>query len=367
MGYDSDAEIKSMIRKIELRTRISASPIRLKIFPPDSRADQDPWINGGLCFGHIDMLYGACDAVWYRESNRPWYDPMNKRYSAINEIPILAIEGTLALERKSSGSAQYQRFSHALGAVLSGVIGVYYLRKSRTVSKMRYDLPKAALNVSQIHDVPCLITNEIQNVEDLVRSIKRDDAREQDRVIARVKQEMKHYYQMNCPSKYLDIERYCDGRSTAKMNDNNYFKILSTNMANLTTAQKRGGHILLGEYLIAKYMLNATRFDKQIWCFLPRLTRQDTVDLNASNKKEWKILWHDCEGRVVTLEDFEGVNSSLSSAIARIRDRPLDRSSGYYDEWREIVQKLMQQIHDGVIRPKTDKKGAPLEVFKYFK
>jgi len=353
MGYDSDAEIKSMIRGIEERTRINESPIRLRLFPPDSRADQESWINGGLCFGHIDMMYGACDAVWYRESTRPWYDPMNKKYSALNEIPILAIEGTLALERRSSGSAQYQRFSHALGAVLSGVTGVYYLRKSRTVSKMRYDLPKAALNASQIHGAPYLVTNEIQDIEDLIGSIKRNDTRERDRVVARIKQEMENYYQINCPSEYFDIERYCDGRSTAKMNDSNYLKILSTNIENLTTAQKRGGHILLGEYLIAKYMLNVTRFDKQIWCFLPRLTRRDIADLNASNKKEWRILWHDSGGRVVTLEDFEGVNSSFSDTIAGMRDKPLDRSSRYYEEWREIVQKLMQQIHDGTIHFKS--------------
>ena len=67
-----------------------------------------------MTFSYQKTNYGSCDLAYVDSKT---------------EKPYLAIEGTDALNRGSSGNAQYQRFHHALGAVKNGFIGVYYLRK----------------------------------------------------------------------------------------------------------------------------------------------------------------------------------------------------------------------------------------------
>jgi hypothetical protein len=349
MAVSSDAVVKQLLQEIGNRGKL-----KLRIFPEDNNSDQKPWIDGGLSFGKRDLLYGSCDGAWYTEEK--WIDPQNK--VTVDSKPIIAVEGTLALERGSTGSAQYQRFFHALGAVLSGVIGIYYLRqqekhiyKGREVSsKIRYDLPMAALNASDIHNTPYLVITNINDIKKLVTDLGNENLVQVEKTIKEIKEKMKKYFQDNAPKEYKNIEEYCKGRSIAKDAKGNFIKILSTNYQNLTLSEKRGGHIMLGEYFIAKYMLKGN-----LIMFLPRLSRKDIEKLNASNKKEWKVLWEDSNGMVLTIEDFDGISEDMKRMILKCNS---------YSEWLGLIKVLLDKIRKNEIRIRDDFKPPVIKKVK---
>ena len=102
---------------------------------------------------HENVDYGSCDACWYVVEN------------GVSK-PIIALEGTDALNRKSSGNAQYQRFHHALGAVKNNLIGVYYLKKG--IDKIQEDLYGIAYFASQKEQGTYLIIDDLQVLKDLL-------------------------------------------------------------------------------------------------------------------------------------------------------------------------------------------------------
>lgn len=341
MAFDSDAIIKKMLEDIG-----DCGDLKLKIFPEDNKSDQRSWIEGGLSFGNKNLLYGSCDAVWYKEEE--WLDPFNKQ--KYPHKPIIAVEGSLALERGSVGSAQYQRFSHALGAVKSGVIGIYFLRGElphmykgkEQMGKMRYDLPKAALNASEIHGSDYLIITDYEDLKEIIKAVAYNKDVKQ--IISRIKDKMAKYFQENFQKKYKNMGEYFQERSFAKDKNGNIFKILSTNYRNLTLASQRGGHIFGGEYFVGKYMLK-----EQIYMFLPRLTMEEINKLNDSNKKEWNLVWEDSGGKIVTIDDFEGVSTILKQEINTIRNAPAKQGTVSRQQWDSIRIRLIEGINNGKI------------------
>jgi len=368
MAYDSDAIIKEMLKRIG-----NCGCLKLKIFPEDNKSDQLPWIEGGLSFGKKGLLYGSCDGVWYKEEE--WRDPFNEE--KYKHKPIIAVEGTLALERGSVGSAQYQRFFHALGAVKSGVIGVYFLRGElphvykgkEQKGKMRYDLPKAALNASEMHSCDYLIITDYQDLKELIEAVGYN--KNVKGVITRIKAHMESYFNENFKKRFKNMTEYFEKRSFAKDKEGHIFKILSTNYRNLTLSSQRGGHIFSGEYFIGKYMLK-----KQIYMLLPRLTKEEIEKLNNSNKKEWNLVWDDSGGKIVTIEDFEGVDNGLIREINEIRYKPTKEGTAYRKKWDTIRSKLIAGINDGTIclkknlenfKPVNNKKTANKTLLDYSK
>lgn len=346
MAYDSDAIIKKMFEDIG-----DCGELKLKIFPEDNKSDQLPWVEGGLSFGKKNLLYGSCDAVWYKEEE--WLDPFNKQKSP--HKPMIAVEGSLALERGSVGSAQYQRFFHALGAVKSGVIGIYFLRGElphiykgkEQMGKMRYDLPKAALNASEMHDCDYLIITDYSDLKDIVEAVGHNKNVKQ--VIDRIKKKMAEYFNENFQKSYKDMKEYFQERSFARDKNGLPFKILSTNYRNLTLASQRGGHIFCGEYFVGKYMLK-----EQIYMFLPRLTKAEIKKLNGSNKKEWRIVWDDSGGKVVTIDDFEGFSDTLKNEVDRIRSASTKQGTITRQAWDSIRSKIIRGINEGRIYLKKE-------------
>lgn len=69
MAYKSDRIVKE-----ELLSIGNMGDLKLRIFPGDSRDDQIHWVDGGLCFGKRELLYGSCDGAWYVEES--WIDPL---------------------------------------------------------------------------------------------------------------------------------------------------------------------------------------------------------------------------------------------------------------------------------------------------
>ena len=150
MAQSSDEIIKREIIQVVGSLR---NGCRLRIFPEGSNDDQRLVSDGGLTFKSDSVSYGSCDAGWFFKDN----DKL---------IPFIGLEGTDALNRGSSGNAQYQRFHHALGAVKEGYIGVYYLRKGKSI--IQPDLYGMAYNASLIEKGIYLIVNDLQVINDLI-------------------------------------------------------------------------------------------------------------------------------------------------------------------------------------------------------
>ena len=130
MALSSDEIVK---REIIDHVGTSVGPFYARVFNEGSNDDQKLFSKGGLTFSFENQDYGSCDCAYITK------DKDN------NESAILAIEGTDCLGRGSSGSAQYQRFHHALGAVKNKIVGIYYLREGE--HKVQADLYRMALNI----------------------------------------------------------------------------------------------------------------------------------------------------------------------------------------------------------------------------
>jgi len=341
MAYKSDYIIKQELNSIgEIGT------LKLRIFPGSSRQDQIHWVDGGLCFGKTDMLYGANDGVWYLDEE--WEDPLSGGTS--DKKPVVAVEGTLALERGSSGNAQYQRFFHALGAVLSGVIGIYYLREGN--DPMRYDLPMAALHAGEMHKCDYFITTSLNDVKKVVEAVGLYgiSSTEYSNVSKVIKDKMRDYFNQALTRIHSgNIDDYFKHRSIIRLADGTNIKYLAGNYRNFTESSQRGGHVVLGEFLLAKYFLK-----EEFYCLLPRLTSSEISRLDNSDKKEWKIMRADKLGKVITMEDLEGIPSRIKNGISQLKNTPLGGPTcgTAKRKWNQLIKELRNLIEKGVVRIK---------------
>ena len=341
MAFKSDYIIKQ-----ELTSIGEIGKLKLRIFPGSSREDQVHWVDGGLCFGKADLFYGSNDAAWYVEEK--WQDPLSGKTSTMK--PVIAVEGTLALERGSSGNAQYQRFFHALGAVLSGVIGIYYLREGK--DSLRYDLPMAALHAGELHKCDYFVTTDLNDVRSIVEAVGRHgvSSKEYNEIAKTLKDKMRSYFDHALRRIHKgNISDYFRHRSIIRLPDGTNIKYLAGNYRNFTESSQRGGHIVLGEFLMAKYFLK-----EKFYYLLPRLTRADVSRLDNSDKKEWKVIRADNMGKLMTLEDLEGVPDEIKQGILMLKDTPLGgpTCSEAKVKWNKLISKLRELIETGIIRIK---------------
>lgn len=339
MAYKSD-----MVVKQELLSVGSMGDLKLRIFPGDSRNDQMHWVDGGLCFGKRDIMYGSCDGAWYVDE--PWKDPLTGEIAS--QKPVIAVEGTLALERGSSGDAQYQRFFHVLGAVMSGVIGVYYLRAGKY--PIRPDLHQAAIHAMDKHGYPYLVVDNLSDIQQLVESIAKygQDAGEVKSVIERIVTQMRQYWESAFERQYKsEIQNYYKSRSIILTPRNQYIKYAGRNYRNFTEGSQRAGHIALGEFYLAKYFISS-----KFYYFLTRLSKEEIRKLDARNAKEWKLMRSDDLGKIVTLEDFDGVTQKIKEGLECLKDMPLkgQNMKSHY----ELMKLFRENIESGNITLKDN-------------
>lgn len=331
MAYKSDQIVKE-----ELLSIGNMGNLKIRVFPSDTQDDQMHWIDGGLCFGRRELLYGSCDGAWYTEES--WTDPLTRENS--NLRPVIAVEGTLALERGSSGNAQYQRFFHALGAIRSGIIGVYYLRKGE--STIRPDLFKAALNASAKHGKPYLVIDELAELQGLVETIANhgEDSPQASEIIQEIYQKMLAYWENAFEHTYKgDIKNYHSQRSIIQTTTGEYIKYAGRNYRNFTESSQRAGHIALGEFYIAKYLL-----DCPFYYFLPRLTPDEIGELEQRNAKEWKLMQADDLGEIVTIENFTGIGRKWKRDLRSDKDAPLKgQVKSQYNQLMRAFKGTVQQ------------------------
>jgi hypothetical protein len=244
MALSSDEIIK---REIIDTIGYKTGNLRLRIFPESSNDDQVLFENGGLTFSYQNVDYGSCDACWYVVEN------------GISK-PIIALEGTDALNRKSSGNAQYQRFHHALGAVKNNLIGVYYLKKG--IDKIQEDLYGIAYFASQKEQGTYLIIDDLQVLKDLLSLY--DKPLEYQKFIDDYLQKMCQVFKTKFDTNYkASWDIFAEKRSTIIKKDY-IIKHAGRMKRNFTDGSQRAGHIAVGEMYLTKYYF----YDKQILLFI---------------------------------------------------------------------------------------------------
>lgn len=317
MAYDSDTRVKEKFKDITRRANLQN--LELRIFD-ESNKDQDHWTDGGLTFGPKNCLFGSNDAGWLIKE--PYYVD-GKKIS--NETPIIIAEGTYGTETGNTGSAQYARFSHALGAVVDGFIGVYFIPFKSTYTKgdgsstnsyVRYNMLYAALNASKKEKGEYLFI-DAYNEELLVKLLRGCDKNDKDRisnVIMEIKNAMKTFADEHAQDKKCLYNNERVGKLLM-------FNVVSISDYNYRTHQKykagrfRNAHTIVGDALINMYWHN-----KPFDLVLARFTHDDCRELDKHKKKEWLLLRTTKNINVITLDDLIFKDKNLEKELYEFLD-----------------------------------------------
>lgn len=328
MSQSSDAFIKQEICDT---LGVSYKKIQLRIFPEGSDQDQLPFSQGGLTFGYNGVYYGSCDACWFI-GDPPWTDGYDN--SVINQRPIIALEGTDCLNRKSTGNAQYQRFHHALGAVRNGIIGIYYLKKGR--DPIRPDLFGMAYFASKVEKGKYLIIDDLSVVKDILELL--DSPQRCNSYIESYLNKMYTIFEKSFISRYGGSwNKFADKRSTIIKNGY-VVKYAGRMLRSFTDGSQRGGHIAVGEMYLTKYFFK----DKMFYYLFPRMTQEDLdyLDIHKADDKEWRILRHEPNVEIKTVDDIEGLPSRIIGMLMSIKDSPMNggEPNAIYDESVKFIE-----------------------------
>jgi len=314
MAYDSDTRVKETLKEISRNAKLKN--LNLRIFD-ESNEDQRHWTKGGLTFGPEACLYGSNDAGWF----------LKKPYLINNKVvsdftPVLVVEGSYGTETGNTGSAQYARFSHALGACVDGFIGVYFIpfestyRKadgSETTAYLRYDMIYAALNASEAEDGEYLFIDAYDTnlMGEFLKILDEGNKKKIEEIIRRIKQIMKDFADGHSP-KAERVYLYNKERVGKLL----MFNVVSFSAYNFRTKEKykagrfRNGHTIVGDALINLYW-HKKPFD----LVLARFTHEDCRNLDALKQKEWLLLRTHENIRVITLDDLEFKDEKLKERL----------------------------------------------------
>jgi hypothetical protein len=343
MSLSSDQLIK---QEIIDTIGYSVGKLKLRIFPESSNFDQQLFCDGGLTFGANKLQYGSCDAVWFVDVDK-YEDPYT--HKIYNKKPVVALEGTDALERGSSGDAQYQRFHHALGAIKSNVIGVYYLRPGK--SKIRPDLFFMAYQASKYEKGIYLIINDLNVLKQLLETIDRYGTKSPEFVefIKKQKDNMKNIWDEYFNKEYGSWDVFSEKRSTIVKKDY-VIKYAGRMRRNFTDSSQRAGHIAVGEMYLTKYFFP----DHKTVYLLPRMTHADVkyLDQHKMNDKEWRLLRLEPNVDIATMDDIINLPDILRNRLVAISDQPLKGDA--LQIYRDCVKEIVNGLNQGTIKINFD-------------
>ena len=333
-GMSSD-----QIIKYEIIEKVGRYPnVQTRIFPDSSNDDQKLVENGGLTFSHGGLDYGSCDAGWFQIVT----ENGTKKY-----VPLIALEGTDALNRGSSGDAQYQRFHHALGAVKNGVIGIYYLRKG--TNALQLDLYEMAYNATKYNPQggAYLIVQDLTIVDKLLALIC-----EYGRNSNEVKQYLDNYiewmhdtWRKQKFSQYnYDWNKFADKRSTIIYGDA-IIKYAGRMKRNYTDSSQRAGHIAVGEMYLSKYLY----YGKKVYYHCPRMCQAevDYLDKHKRYDKEWSLLRNEDNVVYMTRDNLVGLPDDVARKFAGISDLPMKGDA--LRIYNECIKILVNGLKSGEI------------------
>jgi len=342
-GLSSDKIIKMEILETLGET---VGDIYLRIFPESSRQDQIPIGEGGLTFGINGVGYGSCDAAWF-DKGKKWLDGFNNKL--IDDRPVIGLEGTDALNRGSSGNAQYQRFHHALGAVKNGLIGIYYLRKGN--KKIQPDLYGMAYFATQKEKGTYIVTQDLSEVKKILLLYHQygENSIQLKKYLDELLSHMRDIWYNEKFSQYgYDWGKFANNRSTIVFSDK-VIKYAARNKRGFTDGSQRSGHIAVGEMYLTKYYF----FNKKFYYLFPRFTHQDIIDLDNSKKKdkEWHLLRNEPGVSIKTMDDLEGLPEEFKKQLIDIKDVPLNnrKNKGACMIYSNISKKIADGLRSGNI------------------
>lgn len=338
-GMSSD-----QIIKYEIKDKVKKfNNIKLRIFPDSSNLDQQLVKDGGLTFSYNGINYGSCDAGWFEEKIVD---------GKTIEIPLIGLEGTDALNRGSSGDAQYQRFHHALGAVKHGYIGIYYLREGN--SKLQLDLYQMAYNATKYEagDGAYLIVQDLQVVNELLALIssKGRHSREVKDYLEGYSEQMHSIWYKDKFSLYNhDWGKFAEKRSTIVMNDC-IIKYTGRMKRNFTDSSQRAGHIAVGEMYLSKYLY----YGKKVYYLCPRMSQDDVdyLDRNKGNDKEWTLLRNEKDVFYKTRDDIVGLPQTVINDLTSIKDAPLKNGTPAKITYDKCMKYIVDGIKAGTLKVK---------------
>lgn len=311
--------------------------IKLRIFCEGSNQDQLLFSEGGLTFADEFLTYGSCDAVWYEtltDANGLSYDH-----------PVVALEGTDALSRNSSGNAQYQRFHHALGAVRNNIVGVYYLKAGN--HKVRDDLYNMAATASRQTGNYYIVTQSLQEVKHLLEIIDQFGYLSPQMVefLDKKLTEMETIFSQGFLKRYNgDWEKFAEKRSTL-IYDKYIIKHAGRMKRNFTDSSQRAGHIAVGEMYLSSYSFP----EKHVFYLFAKMTNQDFQDLDVSksNDKEWNLLRNEPNVTLLARDDLVNLPSDINLTLKHIENEPLKGEA--LTKYNQCLSRIMSLIESGEI------------------
>lgn len=311
-------ELKDIFNDIENKKNF-----KLRIFEEGSSADQELFEDGGCTFSYKNKVYGSCDAVIESDNF------------------VIAIEMTDALNRGSTGSAQIQRFHHALGAVKKGYLGIYYLRKGTTA--IRADLYGMAYNISKIEKGNYLIIDDLKFIKELFKVI--DQPLKYKNLINNHLTYMKNIFESDFNKKYVNWEDYFKKRSTLDMKT--YIcRYQANSYISFTEGQARGGHLALGEIYLGKYLFDdVINNKKKLYMLFPRLEKKELnlLKKRIQTNKELNLILNEENTVIKTLEDISGIPKSIINMMKSLKKENLNKNparKNYKESMIEIFNLL---------------------------
>lgn len=341
------------IIKTELSLIGDYKDLKRRFFIGSSNYDQYLWSDGGLTFGYQDYIYGSNDFAWYKEEE--WKDTNTGKI--VDKKPIIVIEGTHCLNTKSYGTAQLQRFHHAYGAFMNGIISVYYLKKGK--HDIRHDLLLAAYFASKIHRSKgnpgaYLVTEDYEDIKALVKLVGDfgETSEEVNNFIELMLEKMKKgflTFYVSKRKKYTSYEKYLNDRCIFKTPQEHWIKYLGPKKNSVLDASIRYGHIVLGEALVTKYLLKGENLldeGEKFYYFFPLINNDEYNEINntLTKDKEWLLLANTPDWIITTSDELVFENASLANSIIPFRELDLNINR---KNWNVVRRAINSAILNG--------------------
>jgi hypothetical protein len=337
MALSADELVKQEI----FDTLGSVNKYSIRIFMQSSNKDQDLFSQGGLTFGVKGTKYGSCDAAW--ELPAPWVDPFDGK--TYKQTPVIALEATDALNRNSTGNAQYQRFHHALGAVRGGSVGFYYLRPG--IDTIRPELYGMANFASQMESGNYFVTDDLNQIRRLLETDFGSAAWEAE--ILSLSEIQQKLFDEWFKSNYGDWDQFATKRSTI-IKDGYVIKHAGRMLRNFTDSSQRAGHIAVGEMFLTKYFFGISNY---VYYLFPRMKRADFhyLDSVKSTDKEWRLLRDEPGVVLLGLDDLTGIPEHISTGMESLKEVPLKGSA--IKEYNSLTKQLEKLITSDEVQIKN--------------
>jgi len=353
MAYNSDTKIKRKL--LDIHESADLKNLKPRWFD-ESRDDQKLWNEGGLTFKHGDFTYGSNDFGW--ELDKPC--EVNGLYS--NTTPIIVAEGTLGINKGNTGSAQFARFSHSLGAALNGICAVTFQNfqgiYAGKPAYSQYDYILSTIETTKILKTPNLFIDydSPELLIELLKAYDNEDKNKINKIINKIINISQKYADTRSKKKKFLLRNNINEYSIIKWEDlynknyqsntKCYYKIMWCNIFSFTTAD-RNDHTYMGELLANSYLFP----EFQSTFLLPNMRRADLLPILNSDKKELKILFNHPRIKLLTVDDIDFKNNqSLLSGINDIYKKVLKNK--VKEMQKKLEKELLEAFLNGSVKLK---------------